>query len=323
MNAASTLTLTLVAQSLHDLAPGVREIRLAAADGGLLPIFSAGSHVVLALPVAPGRVLRNAYSLLGDPEDRAVWRIAVRRQPDSRGGSAWLHERLHPGQRLEVSAPANLFPLVRTARRHLLVAGGIGITPILSQVRTLARLGADFEVHYAWRSPQQAVFRDELETLAPGRVHHHDASRGGHIDFATLLAHRPLGTHLSLCGPAGMVQAAMEAGRALGWPASALHSERFAGAAPGEPFAVQLARSGRRLEVAGDLSLLEALEQAGVAPPSMCRGGACGVCETAVLAADGELLHADVWLDAAQRREGRRIMPCVSRLRGRCLTLDL
>lgn len=319
---ASNTSLNLVVQGLRDLAPGLREISLGSADGQPLPVYSAGSHVVVALPL-PGRLQRNPYSLLGDPEDRHTWRIAVHRQQASRGGSAWLHEQLQPGARLTVSQPMNLFPLVRTARHHLLVAGGIGITPILSQARALSRMGASFELHCAWRSPEFALYRDELEALASGRVHHHDASQGDVIDFHQLLAQRPLGSHFYFCGPAAMVHAAMDAGMALGWPAASLHSEQFIAPQGGEAFEVRLARSGQRLTVPADRSLLETLEAAGAPVLSLCRGGACGQCETVVLQADGELLHADVHLTPAQRSEGRLIMPCVSRLRGGCLTLDL
>ncbi|WP_085315485.1 PDR/VanB family oxidoreductase [Derxia lacustris] len=317
---SDTLAVTITA--LRDLAPGIREISLARADGQPFPVFSGGSHVVVSIPVN-GRIQRNPYSLLGDPEQRDWWRIAVRKQTPSRGGSAWLHEHAAVGMRLEVAAPMNLFALVRTARRHLLVAGGIGITPILSQARQLARAGADFEVHYAWRAPEYAVFADELEALAPGRVFHHDASAGDVIDFTELLADQPLGTHFYICGPAPMVEAALAAGHALGWPAGSLHSEQFLAPAGGEPFDVLLARSGSRITVAADTSLLDALEAAGAAVTSLCRGGACGQCETVVLAADGELLHHDLWLGADDRAAGKKIMPCVSRLKGGCLTLDL
>lgn len=319
---ALNASLQVTVQGFTDLAPGLREIRLAAADGAPLPVYSAGSHVVVSLPL-PGRVQHNPYSLLGDPEDRAVWRIAVRRQEASRGGSVWLHEQLQPGMTLTVSQPMNLFPLVRTARHHLLVAGGIGITPILSQARALARLGASFEVHYAYRSDDVAVYRDELDALAPGRVVAHDASQGDVIDFTSLLHERALGSHFYICGPAPMVQAAMAAGAALGWPAASLHSEQFLAPQAGEPFTVILAHSGRQITVPADRSLLEALEAEGAAVPSLCRGGACGQCETLVLKADGELLHADVYLSDADRAAGTKIMPCVSRFKGGCLTLSL
>jgi len=307
---------------IRDLAPGIREFSLARTDGDDLPVYSGGSHIVLSLPLGE-RLHRNPYSLLGDPADRKIWRIAVRRQEASRGGSRWLHEVAREGMNIDVSAPVNLFPLNRTGRHHILVAGGIGITPILSQARELARLGAHFEVHYAYRAPEFGVLADELEALAPARVHHYVQSQREQIEFGSLLAGRPLGSHLYICGPAGMVAASLNAGRALGWPDSHLHSEQFLAPSGGEPFDVTLARSGKTFSVPSDLSLLEAIEQQGVDAPYLCRGGACGQCELEVLGADGELIHHDLYLSADERASGRRIMPCVSRLKGSCLTLNL
>jgi dimethylamine monooxygenase subunit B len=307
---------------IRELAPGIREFSLGRSDGEDFPVYSGGSHIVLSLPLGE-RQHRNPYSLLGDPTVRNTWRIAVRKQEQSRGGSAWLHEQAREGMRIDISAPVNLFPLDRLGRHHILVAGGIGITPILSQARELARLGVDFEVHYAYRGPEYGVFADELETLAPGRIHHYVATRREQIEFSTLLAGRPLGTHFYICGPAGMVAASMNAGAALGWPESHLHSEQFLAPTGGEPFDVELTLSNKRFTVPSDLSLLEAIEQQGVDAPYLCRGGACGQCETEVISCDGELLHHDLYLSAEERASGKKIMPCVSRLKGGCMTLKL
>ncbi|WP_034410961.1 PDR/VanB family oxidoreductase [Derxia gummosa] len=315
-------SIAVVITALRDLAPGIREISFGRADGEPFPVFSGGSHVVVSIPLG-GRVQRNPYSLLGDPEDRATWRIAVRRQEPSRGGSAWLHEQAAVGMQLELAQPMNLFAVVRTAKHHLLVAGGIGITPILSQARQLARMGASFEVHYAFRAPEFAVYAAELEALAPGRVFGHDQSAGDVIDFAKLFAARPLGTHFYICGPGPMVEASMAAGLAAGWPEANLHSEQFLAPAGGQPFDVVLARTGGRITVGADTSLLEALEAANAPVISLCRGGACGQCETAVVSCDSELDHRDLWLNAADHAAGKKIMPCVSRAKGGCLTLDL
>ncbi|MCR6664974.1 MAG: PDR/VanB family oxidoreductase [Methyloversatilis sp.] len=318
----SSASLNVEIRRIRELAPGIREFSLSRTDGEDFPVYSGGSHIVLSLPLGE-RPHRNPYSLLGDPTVRDTWRVAVRKQEESRGGSRWLHEQAHEGMRIDISAPVNLFPLIRTGRRHILVAGGIGITPILSQARELARLGADFEVHYAYRGPEYGVFSDELEALAPGRVHHYVQSRREQIEFGSLLAGRPLGTHFYICGPAGMVAASMNAGKSLGWPESHLHSEQFLAPTGGEPFDVKLALSGKAFTVPSDLSLLEAIEQQGVDAPYLCRGGACGQCELEVLGAEGELIHHDLYLSADERASGKKIMPCVSRLKGGCLTLNL
>jgi ferredoxin-NADP reductase len=322
MSATTNAALPALLYKVRELAPEIREFTLIPAANEPFPLYSAGSHVVLSLPVG-GRVQRNAYSLLGDPAQRDHWRIAVRRQSASRGGSAWLHAHARPGMKLELTPPLNLFSLVRTARHHVLVAGGIGITPILSQARELARLGASFELHYAYRGAANGVYADELAALGAGTIHHHDTERTGKPDFEVLLAAQPLGTHLYICGPQGMVDDCMQAGARLGWPKSHLHSEQFLAPAGGAPFEVELTVSKRRITVPSDLSLLEALERDGIDAPSLCRGGACGQCELEVLDRTGELIHHDVFLSPAERAAGRKIMPCVSRLDGGCLSLKL
>jgi ferredoxin-NADP reductase len=314
---SATPTFEVRISSARQVAEGIRELTFTRADGEEFPRFSGGSHIVLQLPLGD-RVHRNPYSLVGDPSDRHRWRIGVHRQAQSRGGSAWLHEHARPGMTLQVSWPLNLFPIVRTARHHLLVAGGIGITPILSQARQLTELGLPYELHYAFRSEAVAAFLDELHALGGGPVTTHDLSKGQMLSFTQLLSGRPLGTHFYICGPKGMIDDALATGRRLGWPPSTLHSEQFVTPPGGEPFEVALAKSGLRITVPADLSMLEALERAGVDAPSLCRGGACGQCETEVLEATGELLHHDIYLSADERASGKKIMPCVSRLQGGC-----
>ncbi len=312
----------VVFSRIIELAPGIREFWLTRDDGGELPAYSGGSHIVLSLPL-PGGVRRTPYSLVGDPNDRRKWRIAVRRQEQSRGGSAWLHEGAREGQAIKISTPVNLFPMARLARHHILVAGGIGVTPIVSHARELARLGASFEVHYAHRAPEFGVLLYELRQLAGDRVRCYVTSRGETIDFRQLLGGRPLGTHAYLCGPQGMVEDFHQTARAMGWPDTHVHSERFLAPPPGDPFTVRLARSGREVAVGAGQSMLEALEAAGAEPPFLCRGGACGQCETSVVACDSDIQHNDLFLSQAERDSGRKIMPCVSRLAGGCITINL
>lgn len=304
--------------AIRQLTPLVREFTFEA-EHGTLPGFSAGSHVLVHLPT-PERSLRNAYSLLGDPAEPQRYRIAVRLQDDSRGGSRFLHEQVQEGDRLQLSPPANLFALHSQAHHHLLIAGGIGITPFLAQIAELERRGASFELHYACRGGLTDAYRDELAARLGERFHAYDATAGERLDLAALLGAQALATHAYVCGPQRLIDGVREAAAGLGWPQSRVHWEAFAAAAPGQPFVAELAASGRRIEVAADVSLLEALEQAGVAVPSLCRGGVCGQCTTRYLA--GEVEHRDSVLDEAERTD--QLMPCVSR--GRCgsaLLLDL
>ncbi|GGC87157.1 PDR/VanB family oxidoreductase [Chelatococcus reniformis] len=302
--------------------PLVKRFRLEPESGGRLPAFSGGAHIAVEMQDGAHR-RRNAFSLMGSPSDTTGYVIGVRRHDNGRGGSRYMHERVTPGTMLRIAHPANLFPIDGRARKHLLLAGGIGITPLVAMAEQFARDGQPFELHYAARSPEHAAFADELlERFGPA-VHTHFSAQGRRLACASLLAEQPLGTHLYVCGPETLMDEAFASARALGWPEQSLHRERFAAPARGLPFAVRLARSGRRVDVGADQSMLEALEAAGAPVASLCRGGACGQCETRVLACDGTLLHADHYLSAAERGAGGKVMPCVSRFAGRSLTLDL
>jgi dimethylamine monooxygenase subunit B len=317
-----TLAIPVFVNAVSEVAPGIRQFSLSRADGGPLPPYSGGSHVVVSLQ-GIDRVHRNSYSLMGDPAQRDTYQIAVRRHANSRGGSLLLHDKVRIGTALAISCPANLFPIARLGRKHILVAGGIGVTPILAQARDLVRLRAPLEIHYAFRSTDQAAYADVLEGLASRHFHRYCSALGDRIDFATLLGGQPLGTHLYVCGPPGLIDAARAAARKMGFSSSHVHSERFLSPPAGSAFEACLARAGKRINVAPETSLLEAIEQAGVAAPQSCRGGACGQCETEVLEADGQILHHDVFLSDSDKAGGHKIMLCVSRLQGRRIVLNL
>ena len=303
---------------VRQLTPVVREFTFAALEGSL-PGFSCGSHVQVVLPIE-GRTLRNAYSLLGDPRESGVYRIAVRLQETSRGGSRYLHEQVRVGDRLQIGAPSNLFALHSQAHHHILVAGGIGITPFMAYLAELQASDASFELHYAYRSGLTDAYAAELRERLGARFHGYDGAAGQRLDCASLFDGKPLGSHLYVCGPQRLLDELKTRSTAHGWSTGRLHWEAFAAPEPGQPFTVELARSGQRLQVPGDHSLLEALEAAGVEVPNLCRGGVCGQCTTRYLS--GEVEHRDHYLDEQQR--GAALMPCVSR--GGCsgtLLLDL
>ncbi|WNW10572.1 PDR/VanB family oxidoreductase [Pseudomonas sp. DTU_2021_1001937_2_SI_NGA_ILE_001] len=295
------------------ITPVIRELSLEALNG-TLPSFSAGSHVQLHLP--NGR--RNAYSLISDPSDTRHYRIAVRRQAQSRGGSRYVHEQLQAGDRLNISPPANLFALHSTARLHILVAAGIGITPFLAHSAELLRRGEAFELHYAYRAGVSDAYVETLRERLGERLHVYESSHH-RLDLTQLLSHRPLGTHVYACGPQALLEALREQSLALGWPPARLHWEAFTAPQPGEPFRVELVRSGRQLEVAAEQSLLEALEAAGVELPNLCRGGVCGQCRTPYL--QGDVQHRDLFLASDERASS--LMPCVSRGCGSPILLDI
>lgn len=305
----------LILTARETLSPRITRFRFERPDKGPLPLFSGGAHVMVEMQ--DGDILRrNAYSLISDPEDGSGYEIAVQREDQGRGGSLFMHEKARPGDLMRVGLPVNLFALNLTARKHLLIAGGVGITPFIAQTRELQRLGLPYELHYAVRA------RDELAALPllPEGVHVHVSAEGSRMDLGAMLSAQPLGTHLYVCASDRMISTVLDSALALGWPRDALHSEEFLAPAPGEPFQVFCARSHKTLTVGAHESLLEALENAGIDAPWLCRGGACGQCETDVIACDGTIEHHDHWLEPEER--ARKIMPCVSRFRGQLLTID-
>lgn len=311
-----TLSLRVAAAPL--VATGLRRLHLVAADGSRLPPAAPGAHITLTLPSPAGaRPLRNSYTLVeADPE--RGYQLIVRRTDRSRGGSHHIHDRLQPGDTIEATVPHNLFALHSQARKHLLIAGGIGITPMLAFVAHLREARAAFELHQIASADEAGVFAALLAPRPGERIQVH-AGRDA-CDIAALLAAQPLGTHVYTCGPGAMMDRIAAVAAELGWPASHVHREDF-GAAGGEPFTARLARSGIDVAVAGDQTLLEAIEAAGIDTPSLCRGGACGVCILPLSEGDPE--HRDHFLSEAERASGCHIMPCVSRSRSATLVLDI
>ena len=299
----------------------VTRFSFARSDGGEMPTFSGGAHTVVEMQDGGIRRL-NPYSLMSDPGDRSRYSISVRRDDQGRGGSLYLHRQVTPGMQMVVSHPVNLFPLDLRARKHLLIAGGIGITPFLAQTKQLAAMNGNFELHYSVRSAALATYADTLRSAHPTRVHiYHDDAREM-IPLARLLDGQPLGTQLYVCGPKGMINWVRQTAGAAGWPRESVHHEEFLAPPSGKEFTVELARSGKTLRVGEHQSLLEAIEAAGVEAPYLCRGGVCGQCETEVIGCEGRFLHNDHWLTAEQHAEGKKIMPCVSRFEGKTLVLD-
>jgi ferredoxin-NADP reductase len=234
-----------------------------------------------------------------------------------------MHTRVSAGTQLRITPPGNQFPVHQLARKHILVAGGIGITPFMAMTAQLASLQHDFELHYAMRSEVSGAYGKELKERYGDRVHVYRTSLGERIPLTALLEEQPLGTHLYVCGPERMIDSVLESGRLAGWPDENLHCERFLAPPGGEPFDVRLASSKLDVHVGEHESILEAVEAAGVNPPYMCRGGACGQCETRVLSCDGVLDHNDHYLTEQEREAGQQLMICMSRFRGRELVLDL
>ncbi len=299
----------------------ITRFRFVSRDGSVLPAFSGGAHTVVEMDDDGTRRL-NPYSLMSDPEDTSGYEISVRRDDQGRGGSLFMHRHVRPGMEMVLSHPVNLFGLDNRAKKHLMIAGGIGITPFLAQVAQLSHFGGRWEMHYAARNRALGAYMDRLTSAHPDKVHCYFDEEEQRIDLGTILSMQPIGTHLYVCGPKGMIAWVLSTAERMGWPKQALHSEEFIAPGTGLPFTVELAASGKTLTVGPTQSLLEAMEAAGVDAPYLCRGGACGQCETAVVRCDGTILHRDHWLTPEEQAEGRKIMPCVSRFEGKTLVID-
>ncbi|MCP9211130.1 cytochrome P450 [Streptomyces sp. NEAU-Y11] len=290
--------------------------------GGELPPWTPGAHVDLTFDHA-GQTFRRSYSLCGDPADRSTWRFGVRRAAQSRGGSAFLVEELMTGARLEAAPPRNAFALT-PAPACLLVAGGIGITPLLPMARSLAASGASWQLLYIGRDRDSMPFLDEVEALGPAAEIWTTKDRGRPV-LTEWLGSLPQGGEVYACGPSGLLDEL--AASVTGYSGISLRVERFgssagaAAASGGRAFSVRLARAQKELMVPADRTLLETLEEAGVMIPSTCREGICGSCETAVL--EGAVDHRDQVLSDEEKERGDLMLVCVSRCRGEHLTLDL
>ncbi len=242
---------------------------------------------------------------------------------ESRGGSHFMHDEVRVGSRLEIAHPVNLFGLDKIARKQVLVAGGLGITPFMAQLQDLHAANVPYEMHYSVRAPEHAAFRDLLIEQEGDRVRMYYDSANELIDFEALLSSQPLGTHVYVCGPAGMIERVIGTARACGWSDTHIHWEQFSAPPVGDAFDAFLARSKLKIHVLPDQSLLEAIEAAGVDVPYLCRGGVCGFCHTRVVGVEGELVHNDHFLSNEDKASGKYIMLCVSRARCKNLVLDL
>ncbi len=309
----------LIVHQLLRLGTDVLEIRLRHPQGQVLPSWSAGAHLRLQLPSSEGQRLERHYSLIGPAGAAKEYRIAVLRDPSSRGGSRWIHEQLAVGQGLEVEGPFDSFPLQAEHGRTLLVAGGIGITPMHAMAHALNATGRSFELHYLARSEDRLVLLDELRALPHARLHLHVGATPPSLD--ALLGAFSQGASLHACGPVPLLNALREHGAALGWPATALHFESFGARAQSGDRAIRvhLAQSGIEVDVQPGTSILDALIAADAFVAYDCKRGECGQCHSRVLA--GTPLHRDVCLSPGQRADG--LCTCVSWASSESLTLDL
>jgi ferredoxin-NADP reductase len=315
---------TLVVAERVDLARDVAALRLRDPDGGTLPSWQPGSHIDLVVPGDHGPLVRQ-FSLCGDPGDRTSFRVAVLREEAGRGGSVAVHERLYPGAPVVSRGPRNHFAF-EVAPAYRFIAGGIGITAIYPMVRAAAAAGADWTLAYGGKGTEGMAFAAELRDAHPDRVRIYESRAGGRMDVAAQLAAPDAVTDIYCCGPESLMRAAELAASQLGWPAGALHVERFVARELGdvlwpEPFEVDLLLSGLTLTVQPGETILDKVRDSGGVVLSSCREGTCGTCETPVL--EGLVDHRDSVLTADEQAAGDRMMICVSRAACERIVLEL
>lgn len=317
-------SLALQIRQIRLEATGIHSFELRAPDHEHLPAFTAGAHIDVHLP---GGLVRQ-YSLCNDPAESHRYVIGVLKDLNGRGGSLRVHEALKVGDTVKVSRPRNQFELQPQQTSALLIAGGIGITPLKSMAHSLLQAGTPFELHYCARSCEVAAFTEELVELnrrVPGsaRWHFDNGVVGAGLDLAALLAVQPAGTHLYFCGPPGFMKACAQA--AEHWQPGTVHSEHFQAPTRAEPLApttgatLKLSKSERELVLPEGSNLLDFLDQHGIHVPTSCVSGLCGTCKTGY--ADGEVEHNDFILDDAEKNHC--LTPCVSRILSRSITLHL
>ncbi len=312
--------------SVEEVAERIRLYTLVAADGSRLPRFTPGAHIDLTL----GNALTRQYSLCnsceenGDADDRHRYQIAVYREPESRGGSDYIHRHVQAGDQLLINRPRNHFELDESGDHYLLLAGGIGITPLIPMARRLKRLGRPFSLHYLCRTPQQAAFRTLVQDEFAEQIHFHFSQQDGRVDIDTLLADCPQGTRVYTCGSERLLQTIIAA--AENHHNISLHFERFSAAPPPDAsanraFEIELNSNGKVLRVDPEQSILEVLRSDGHQIETMCEEGLCGSCEVGLLGGDAE--HRDSVLTDEEKAEQSVLMVCCSRARSERLKLDL
>jgi ferredoxin-NADP reductase len=322
MVTAPPVTFDVAVTAVRERTPRVRSFELRRPDGEALPEFSAGAHLDIHLPNG----LIRSYSLVNDARERDRYEIAVLREPDGTGGSLWLHDQVRSGDRLAVTAPANRFELDEGGDEHILIAGGIGVTPLFAMAHRLDELGLPFRFYYCARNADDAAYASELAAAFGERVrmHYSGGDAASRLDVTELLRVRAPGSHVYVCGPRGLIDATRAAAR--DWPRGTVHFELFGAAraeatgAANRAFDVHLRRRNLTVHVAADQSILDALAGQNIRLTAVCRDGFCGTCTTRYVA--GAVDHRDGVLDEEERRSVLQV--CVSRaIPGDTLVLDL
>jgi dimethylamine monooxygenase subunit B len=304
-----------IKQEIND----VKVFTLAPEDGSFLPLFSGGSHIITYIDTGD-EVFARSYSLINRCSDQ-VYRIAVRLNDNSKGGSVYWHTQIKLGDCMRISYPRNYFPLSFKAGHHVFYAGGIGITPFLSMMEELTGRGAGFELHYTAKTRKSCPFYSYLKEKYPKQCTFYFSREKNRLTDESLLQN-PIGTHVYFCGPQSFIEYFTQRAKTYGYPPGSIHFERFTAPQLKEtyPFEVVLA-SGRIISVRNDQTLLDALLEEGIQTPYSCRAGRCGTCELNVI--HGKVEHFDMFYNEEQKSSHKVILPCVSRAASKKLILAI
>ena len=318
--ANSYTMMDVIVTDIQQLTPLIKQFTFQKADGSDFPAFTGGSHIIVQM----SDKLSNAYSLMSSPAQLSEYKICVRKDVEGKGGSIHMHDAVNVGDHIHITEPNNLFALSERGERHILVAGGIGITPFIPHLEELMARGAEYELHYAFRAPEHGALWGDLQAgCHQANCHSYVNSEGRDLDIEALVQAQPQGTHVYVCGPKALIDATIAACNRARFRDENIHWEQFASTVPenGEAFTVILAKSNQRIEVLADQTILQAIEGLNIEVECLCREGVCGTCETAIL--QGEAEHFDQYLDDAEKTAQRSMMICVSRAKGKEITLDL
>jgi len=319
----STDELELKVLHIEQKSERIKQFRLVAANGGILPAFEPGAHLPVEVTLPMGKKATRHYSLLSSNDDNRFYEIAVQHEPEGRGGSKYIHQHLNAGATIYAKQPRNDFPLSPIGKHTILIAGGIGITPILAMLRSLAEQKFSFEIHYTARTQADLAFQTEVIALAGDNAHLYfsQGANAKRLDLKTLMKKPAPDTHVFMCGPMRMINTLRDLGKTFGWNPEQIHFESFGASTftNNSEITVTLKKSAQVVVVQPKQTILDALTAANVSIPYDCKRGECGMCSTEVIA--GETDHRDVCLSKEQRKHNMCV--CVSRAKGKELTLNL
>lgn len=314
-------TIDVVVDEIKYESPFIKSFKLNPAEGFNLLRSGGGSHIKTYIEHNQ-EILENHYSLTNDPDQDDYYRIAVRRCDPSKGGSIYWHDTIKKGDKIKISYPKNHFPLSFSAKHHVFIAAGIGITPFLSMAADLKKKGKSFELHYAARSKEMCAFHSFIDSNYSKESTFYFSSEGNKMS-TELMKNKPIGTHVYFCGPESMVNEYCETAGLYGYPTGNIHFELFTPpeTGPKEPFHVILNKSNKVIQITEEETLLDTLLRHGIDAPYSCKIGGCGSCLVEVL--EGEVDHRDVFLTDKEKEEKSVICTCISRAKDASLVLDL